>query len=96
MELKKIIATSIENVNRDLRIPELDDLNEETPLFEYLDSLGTLDLILELENNLRDIYGTYIAVANEESMDYHKTPFRTIQTLETFLQQRIDDGTNQL
>ena len=94
MNLKTVILESIENINKELKIKELESVDESTPLFELLDSLGTLDLILELENRLQDETGNYIAVASEESMDAKSTPFKNIATLETFLQKRIEDESN--
>lgn len=94
MNLKKIILDAIENINQNLNIEELENIDENTALFELLDSLGTLDLILELESSLEDVMGNYIAVASEESMDAKNTPFKTILTLEAYLQKRIADESN--
>lgn len=94
MDLKTIILQAIQDVNEQLQIDELENIHEETPLFEHLDSLGTLDLILELESSLEDTTGNYIAVANEHSMDKEKTPFKTIVTLEDYLAKRIADESN--
>ncbi|WP_345993156.1 hypothetical protein [Sulfurimonas sp. HSL-1716] len=95
MDLKEIILKAVKNINEELNIEELQNVNDETPLFELLDSLGTLDLILELESSLEDATGNYIAVASEESMDAKNTPFKTIVTLEKFLEQRIADESDQ-
>jgi acyl carrier protein len=94
MNLKTIILKAIKDVNEQLQIDELSNIHEETPLFQLLDSLGTLDLILELESSLEEHMGEYIAVANEESMDKNNTPFKTIVTLEDYLQKRITDESN--
>ena len=88
MTTKEIILQAIENVNEELEIDSLRSLDETTPLFELLDSLGTLDLILELESLLEDETGTYIAIANEHSMDRVSTPFKTIVTLERFIEEK--------
>jgi len=94
MNLKTIILQAIKDVNQQLQIDELNNIHEEAPLFELLDSLGTLDLILELESTLEEHTGNYIAVANEQSMDKNNTPFKTIVTLENYLQKRIEDESN--
>ena len=94
MNLKTIILKAIKDVNEQLQIEELENVDDETPLFELLDSLGTLDLILEIEFSLEICTGNYIAVANEESMDKNNTPFKTIVTLENYLQKRIADESN--
>lgn len=92
MSSKEIILQAIKNINAELNIQELQSVNEETKLFELLDSLGTLDLILELESILEDETNSYIAVATEHSMDKDETPFKTIVTLEAFLDERINNA----
>ncbi len=91
MNLNEIIVNSIQSVNQDLKIDALQNPTDETQLFSLLDSLGTLDLILELESRLQEITGRYIAVANEDSMDKDATPFKNIKTLRIYLQQRIEN-----
>lgn len=90
MNLRKLILDALHTINEDLQCETLRTINEQTPLFEILDSLGTLDLILELESLLQNELGRYIAVANEQSMNCKETPFKTIVTLEAYLAQRIE------
>ena len=90
--IKKIIKKAIKNVNEDLQIFELDAVDEQTPLFELLDSLGTLDLILELEAIIEEEIGSYIAIADENSMSEEKTPFKNIIILEVYIKQRLEDA----
>lgn len=90
MRLDEMIIAAIESVNEELHLEELKHIEETTPLFELLDSLGTLDLVLELESRLEAETGSYIAVADETTMDREKTPFRTIVTLEEYLKGRIE------
>lgn len=92
MIVKKIILNAIENINKDLLIKELDEINECTRLFELIDSLGTLDLILELESMLEEETGHYVAVADEYSMDKNSTPFRTILTLEKYILDKVNNA----
>jgi hypothetical protein len=89
MKLETIINDAIATINETLQIDALKTLKSDTPLFELLDSLGTLDLILELEARLEEEQGNYIAVADETSMDSKKTPFKTLHSLEEYLRQRI-------
>ena len=89
MNLRNIILNALKTINEDLQCEALEHITEQTPLFEILDSLGTLDLILELESSLQNELGRYIAVANEQSMNGKETPFKTIVTLEAYLEERI-------
>ena len=92
MTTKEIILEAIANINEELKIQELQSVDENTQIFELLDSLGTLDLILELESMLEDETGEYIAIANEHSMDKDKTPFKTLETLQEYVDTRIKDA----
>lgn len=94
MRLDELIVKAVENVNEELGIEELKTLDGSTPLFMLLDSLGTLDLILELESLLEEETGRYIAVADETSMDEEKTPFQDIETLEAYLKERIEHASH--
>lgn len=92
MRTKEIILDAIKSVNSELKIPELESVNDKTELFTLLDSLGTLDLILELEESLQAKTGEYIAIANEFSMNAELTPFKTTLSLEAFIDERICDA----
>jgi len=92
MTTKEIILNAISNINKELKIKELEMLNNETKLFELLDSLGTLDLILELEALLEEETGQYVAIANEYSMDASRTPFKNLTRLESYVQERIENA----
>lgn len=91
MNLNVLIKEAIASVNEDLKIDELQNLNESTELFTLLDSLGTLDLIFELESRLKELTGRYISVADEHSMDKDNTPFKNIATLQEYLQKKVSD-----
>lgn len=88
--IKNIILESVALINEELEHEALDKVNEQTLLFEALDSIAVLDLILELESRLETEYGCYIQVADEKSMDAINTPFKTVATLTNFLEQKIN------
>jgi hypothetical protein len=90
MKTEEIVIQAIKNLNENHQIAELENISDQTPLFEILDSLGTLDLILELEDLLQKESGNYIAVADEFSMDKEKTPFKTLYSLKEFIKGRLD------
>ncbi|NOQ31375.1 MAG: hypothetical protein GQ570_09655 [Helicobacteraceae bacterium] len=90
MLIETLVEEAIKTVNKEQKIPELMHLNNSTPLFELLDSLGTLDLILELEDRLQSETNNYIAIADEFSMDSDKTPFKTLSSLKKFVQEKLD------
>lgn len=91
MNLERLVHEAIHAVNEQHRIEALNTLDDDTPLFELLDSLGTLDLILELEARLEHETKRYIAVADALSMDKEHTPFKTTKRLKAYLATRIAD-----
>jgi len=91
-DIKNIIYKAIKEVNRDLNISELENPTDDTPLFELLDSMAILDFILEVESSLQDMFGKYIQIANEYSMDSNKTPFKSVKTTTDYILERISNG----
>jgi acyl carrier protein len=87
--IESIVYESIAEVNEDLEISELENPSLDTKLFELIDSLGTLDLIMELENRLQSKYGKYIQVATENSMDIDKTEFKDVNSLIQYLNTKV-------
>jgi len=88
--MEKLLKEAIKEINEELEIDELENVTDDTPLFELLDSMAVLDLILEIESKLQDKYGKYIQIADETTMDATKTPFKTFKTLKEFLEGKID------
>jgi acyl carrier protein len=65
-------------------------LSESDTLFEKLDSMAILDLILEIENGIQLEFGQYMQIADDTMMDVIKTPFKTVETLVDFIEKKID------
>ena len=70
--MKQLIKETINELNEDLQLKQLENISDDTPLFEILDSVGVLDMVLELEDRLQTKYGKYIQLANEYTMDKEK------------------------
>jgi acyl carrier protein len=87
--IEKIVSDAIEEINIDLEIEELNSISNDTKLFDLLDSLGTLDLVIELESRLQQEFGRYIQVANDTTMDKDKTDFDTYQSLVEYLIKKV-------
>lgn len=68
------------------------EIDENTNLLEELDSVGVLELILELENQLQSKYNRYIQVANEFSMDKEQSPFTSYKKLLKYLEDLTDEN----
>ena len=89
--INKIILDSIRTINSELKNPNLNNPNIDTLLFENLDSISVLNIILEVEDRLQSHYGRYIQIADDTMMDVIKTPFKTVLLLEEFLKNKIEE-----
>ena len=87
--IKDIVFEAVKSVNKELKNKDLEVVSEETILFERLDSMAILDLILEIEGGMQVEYGRYIQVADDTMMDAVKTPFKTVGTLVKFIEGRV-------
>ncbi len=87
--IKDIVFKAVKSVNKELKNKDLEVVSEETILFERLDSMAILDLILEIEGSMQAEYGRYIQVADDTMMDAVKTPFKTVGTLVEFIEGRV-------
>ena len=88
--IKNIVLKAIKVVNEELKNKELEMISEDDTLFEKLDSMAVLDLILEIESSIQKEFGKYVQVADDTMMDTIKTPFKTVKTLVEFLEKKIN------
>ncbi len=85
----------------------IDELNElepterriekmpDTPLYgpaSVLDSLGLVNLIIAIENEVDESCGATLTIADERAMSRKESPFRTIQSLADYIVRRLEEG----
>ena len=88
--MKDLLLKAIMTVNEDAEVEALSTINDNTKLFELLDSMAILDLILEIENLLQEQTGNYIQIANDKVMDVENTPFKTFGTLCKYVEGKVN------
>ncbi len=69
------------------------ELNGSTPLFSsesVLDSMGLVNIIIDIESRLLD-EDLEVTLASEEAMSRTKSPFRTISTLTDFVYKKLEE-----
>lgn len=69
------------------------DINQETTLFgddAILDSMGLVNVVIDLESEFLD-KGIEISLTSEKAMSRRNSPFRTIDTLVTFISELINE-----
>jgi len=88
--MKQLLKDALKEINEDLELKELENITDETALFDILDSVAVLDLILEIEDRLQDKYGKYIQIADDKTMDSQNTPFKTFASLVEYVEGKVN------
>lgn len=88
--IKKIILESLEELNKVYKKPELTHIKNQTSIYDNLDSMGILDLIIEIESRLQKHFGKFVQIADDSIMDEVKTPFKTFESLTHFVEKKVE------
>ena len=79
-----IVVASLKEVFEQVGTPPPDDITEETVLVgtdAVLDSLGVVQLIVEVEQRVESEHGVSVTLANDKAMSARNSPFRTVAVL---------------
>lgn len=71
-----------------------DTIDEKTHLFGsrgLLDSIGLVSVVLDLEHQLNDRYGTLLTLADERAVSQQRSPFRTVGSLADYVLELLGD-----
>ena len=96
--IKQVIINSISEVN--LNLPKERQLGESTDTVLFgeggeLDSLGLINLIVAVEQNIQDEFESTITLADERAMSQKQNPFRTLGSLEGYIAVLLDNNENE-
>jgi acyl carrier protein len=91
MNIDEIARNAIISLNEDLGIPALNHITDDTNLFELIDSMGLLNLILETEDLIEEAMDDYFQLANEDLMDAAKSCFLKFSLWKKHIQTIIED-----
>lgn len=88
-----IVATAIEELNRELEYASLRNVSDETPLYDggvdSLDSLTLVTLISMIEGEVSDAFDRSVLLASEKAMSMRNSPYRNVGALVEFIQQEL-------
>ncbi len=95
--ITKLIFEIIDDINQQL--PRKHNLKKslDTSLFGptgNLDSLGIVNLIVAVEQKIREVFGVRITLANERAMSQNDSPFETIGTLVDYIYSLLQEDCN--
>ena len=96
-EVLKVMFAVIDEVNETLPPDQQLEKSVETDLFGKqgkLDSIGLVNLIVSLEQGIADEFGQAVTLADERAFSEKSSPFRTVDSLTTYVMQRLQSTGN--
>jgi len=98
MKKRKTIENTIINAVKEIndRLPKEQQIfkTSKTVLFGkngQLDSLGLVNLLIIIEQNIEDEFDVSVTIADEKAMSQKHSPFRTIGTLTDYINMLLND-----
>lgn len=87
-DIEATLREALRRVNEETRCPALDSVTAESNLFDAVDSMAIVDLLLESEAMLEAETGNYVALAGETIFDAEKSPLRRWGDWVAYVEQR--------
>ena len=86
--IENVIINAVQEINEQLPQEQQLAKSTKTVLFGKdgrLDSLGLVNLLVIIEQNIEDEFDVIITIADERAMSQKRSPFRTIGTLADYI-----------
>ena len=87
-QIKELVFNAIDELNQQMKSDEQMDKSEMLVLFgpsATLDSLGFINLITTIEENIEDELDLMVTIIDEKAMSREDSPFLTVGTLIEYL-----------
>jgi hypothetical protein len=87
-QIKELVFNAIDELNQQMKSDEQMDKSEMLVLFgpsATLDSLGFINLITTIEENIEDELDLIVTIIDEKAMSREDSPFLTVGTLIEYL-----------
>lgn len=72
--IEQVLEEAVRRVNEHVQSPELETLTPSTNIFDAVDSMAIVDLLLESEGLLEEATGKYVALADDKTFDASASP----------------------
>lgn len=92
--IEEIIYPALEEATQFVSSPELLKKDPNTTLYganSAFDSLAFVNFIVLVEERLMDLKNVQITLVDEKAMSLKHSPFRTVQTLAEYIENKIND-----
>ena len=96
-KILNLIYVTLDEYNEQLSDELQLEKSSDTELFgqgSSLDSLGLINLIVAVEQNIEDKFDVTITLADERAMSQETSPFRTVGTLTDYIEMLLDEKLN--
>ena len=96
-KILQLIYEVIDVINTQLPIEDNIEKHDTTALFgsgSKLDSIGLINLIVAVEQNIEDEFDVTITLADERAMSQETSPFRTVGTLTDYIEILLGEKLN--
>jgi len=93
-KIKQAIFNSIEEINQQLEKEDKLEKSIDTILFGEggnLDSLGLINLVVAVEQNIEDEFDVTITLADERAMSQERSPFMNVGSLAEYIEILLDE-----
>lgn len=93
-KITQSVFSAIDDVNQSLPPEQRIEKAPDTVLFGHggkLDSLGLVNLIVAIEQEIEASFGTTITLADEKAMSQNNSPFRTVESLVDYISLLLDE-----
>ncbi len=93
-QIEAAIYSAIDQVNQHLPLEMTLSKSPDQALMgsgSKLDSIGLVNLIVAVEQNLQDALGVPLSLANERAFSLTHSPFRDVQSLARYIQELINE-----
>ena len=84
----KVVCEAVDELNETLAPGERLEKSEAAPLFGRdgrLDSLGLVNLVVAVEEKIRDAFSAEISLTDERAMSYRASPFRSLGAMTDYI-----------
>lgn len=92
--VQSIIIESLQELNEELENQNLENIDSNTKIFGgngALDSLALVSFITDIEDHISNEYGKEIVLADEKAMSAKTSPFRSVQSLTTYIESLLEE-----
>lgn len=83
---------------QEIKLEKSEKIDKNTPIHGsngYLDSLGLINLLLAVEEKVREKFNISISLVNEKAMSQKNSPFKTIGTLADYIYSLLKENPNE-